>query len=265
MPKVSFNKNIIIPSIILGAIPLCLGLLNWVSDSVFSIESITFLSGLPFALLAIPAYPLALSLGIPIVESDNFAVVVVSTWGIIFLTAFYFVVGILIGIWLNKSKFLKTRYYLSFFWRLVVVLSIFGLITNFLFKTLPIPCSFKLNIQSYTEINQLRDKCYVEKAILPDSDNAVCDKIITDDLRYRCYKNLAISKGLPELCEQIYPQDDYGGGNQERNFCYYEVALKKQDPNICKNIKRAFYTDEDTVSLKNDCLSLNAKQKGWNM
>ena len=66
--------------------------------------------------------------------------------------------------------------------------------------------------------------------------NVNCERKWDPVARDRCYRDLAVQKGDPRICEMI----EYRGS---RDGCYYRVAIVKQEPTLCNYIWGSYWRD----------------------
>jgi len=91
-------------------------------------------------------------------------------------------------------------------------------------------CLLSLIIPGNSSVCDSRDGCY---ALVANSklDPLICDAIIDETIRGRCYGNIALEKNDETLC---------GGFDR----CYVDVALAKKDPSICGIIQKVDFRDD---------------------
>ncbi|MCK4429607.1 MAG: hypothetical protein KAU95_04475 [Candidatus Aenigmarchaeota archaeon] len=75
------------------------------------------------------------------------------------------------------------------------------------------------------------NKIYCEEKILINSgDPASCEKLVDEWMRNKCYYKIAIDKLNSTFCEKAGSSDK---SNSYESSCYYDLAMKLNDPSIC--------------------------------
>lgn len=86
-----------------------------------------------------------------------------------------------------------------------------------------------------------------------------CDKIINEQKKNLCYKDLAEKSGMTEFCSKInfIESEDYG---DNKNYCFRNVAINTLNKTICNFID--LYDDRLYPEvMKDECYSEIAKKK----